>query len=59
VIFFPPEIVEQVLEAAETNVALEARERDLLRGWRHRFRDVYPLSPELREQWERDRRPRE
>jgi len=59
VIFFPPEIVEQVLEAAETNVALEAYERDLLRGGQHRFRDVYPLSPELREQWERDRRPRE
>ena len=55
VIFFPPEIIDEVLEAAERNVALEDHERELLIEGQHRFRDVYPLSPALREEWERSR----
>ena len=32
------------------------RERDLLRRQQHRFRDVYPLNPELRKQFEEERK---
>lgn len=56
-VFFPPEMVETVLERAAETVAVEAHERELMRGRQHRFRDVYPLSPELREEWERSQRP--
>ena len=59
IIFFPPEIVDDVLEAAANNVAVEDHARELLHGGEHRFRDVYPLSPELREEFERSRRPPE
>lgn len=52
VLFFPPEVVRSVLESASTREALEAHERELLRSRMHRFRDVYPLSPELRKKYE-------
>ena len=55
VLFFPPELVPDVLRAAEEQAALEEHERDLLRSGEHRFRDVYPLSPALRREYERDR----
>ena len=54
-LFFPPELVGSVLESAAERSALEDYERELLRSQMHRFRDVYPLSPELREQFERQR----
>ena len=55
VLFFPPELVPDVLRAAEEQAALEEHERELLRSGEHRFRDVYPLSPALRREYERDR----
>ena len=55
VLFFPPALVPDVLRAAEEQAALEEHERDLLRSGEHRFRDVYPLSPALRREYERDR----
>ena len=55
VLFFPPELVPDVLQAAEEQAALEEHERELLRSGEHRFRDVYPLSPTLRREYERDR----
>ena len=55
VLFFPPALVPDVLRAAEEQAALEAHERELLRSGEHRFRDVYPLSPALRREYERDR----
>ncbi len=55
VLFFPPALVPDVLRAAEEQAALEEHERDLLRSGEHRFRDVYPLSPALRGEYERDR----
>ena len=55
VLFFPPELVPGVLRAAEEQATLEEHERDLLRSGEHRFRDVYPLSPALRQEYERDR----
>ena len=58
VLFFPPELVPAVLAAAAERAALEEHERNLLRSREHRFRDVYPLSPELREEYERRTRDR-
>ncbi len=56
VLFVPPEVVPSVLESAAAREALEDHERELLRSRMHRFRDVYPLSPELREEYEKRRR---
>ena len=55
ILFFPPGLVREVLRAAEEQADLEEHERDLLRSGEHRFRDVYPLSPELRREYERGR----
>ena len=55
VLFFPPELVGSVLASAADRAELEDYERDLLSSGQHRFRDVYPLSPELREEYERQR----
>ncbi len=55
VLFFPSSLVPDVLRAAAEQAALEEHERDLLRSGEHRFRDVYPLSPALRREYERDR----
>jgi len=54
VIFFPPQLVESVLNKAHAKVAMENFQRELLRKKEHRFRDIYPvLSPELQEEFER------
>ena len=56
VLFFPSALVPDVLRAAKRRqAALEEHERELLRSGEHRFRDVYPLSPALRREYERDR----
>ena len=55
ILFFPPALVPEVLRAAEEQSAVEEYERDLLRSGEHPFRDVYPLSPELRREYERSR----
>ena len=55
VLFFPPHLVGDVLRAAEEQAALEEHERELLQSGEHRFRDVYPLSPALRREYERRR----
>ena len=55
VLFFPPQLVGEVLRAAEEQAALEEHERELLRSGEHRFRDVYPLSPALRREYEERR----
>jgi regulator of RNase E activity RraA len=58
VLFFPPQILEQVLNEARAKVSMENFQRDLLRTKQYRFRDVYPvLSPELLEQYQRDHKP--
>lgn len=55
VLFFPPEILEEVLEAAEEHEAEEEFQRELLMQRRYRFKDIYPLSPPLRAEYERRR----
>ena len=57
-LFFPPNLVPLVLESAAERDALEEYERELLRSQMYRFRDVYPLSPELREEYEAQRQRR-
>ena len=52
VVFFPPSIADEVIARATRIVEKENYERDLVRRKQHRFRDVYPLNPELRKQFE-------
>ena len=56
VIFFPPELIDSVIAGATDTVVTEAYQRELLRSGAHRFRDVYPLSPALRDAYEKQRR---
>ena len=54
VVFFPPSIADEVIARAARVVTQENYERDLVRKKEHRFRDVYPLSPELRKKFEEE-----
>jgi regulator of RNase E activity RraA len=56
VVFFPPSIADQVIERATRIVEQENHERDLVRKKQHRFRDVYPLNPELRKKFEEEKK---
>jgi len=57
-LFFPPGLAQPVLDAAAARSDLEEFERELLRSEMYRFRDVYPLSPELRDEYDTQRRQR-
>jgi 4-hydroxy-4-methyl-2-oxoglutarate aldolase len=46
-IFFPPELLDDVLQKGSEHEALEDYERHLVRERQYRFRDVYPPAPEL------------
>jgi regulator of RNase E activity RraA len=52
VVFFPASIADEVIARATRIVEQENYERDLVRKKQHRFRDVYPLNPELKKQFE-------
>jgi regulator of RNase E activity RraA len=56
VLFFPASIANEVIERAARVVEQENYERALVRKKEHRFRDVYPLDPELRKQFEEERK---
>jgi regulator of RNase E activity RraA len=56
VLFFPGSIAADVLERATRQAEVEEYERKLTREKKHRFRDVYPLNPELRKQYEEERK---
>ena len=56
VVFFPASIADQVIERASRIVEQEDYERDLVRKKLHRFRDVYPLNPELKKQFEESKK---
>jgi regulator of RNase E activity RraA len=58
VIFFPAAIADQVIERAARIVEQEDYERSLVRKKEHRFRDVYPLNPELKKQFEEEKKGR-
>ena len=53
IFFFPPVLVEQVLEYADMVADREAFQLKLLEDKEYRFRDIYPLSKELQEEFER------
>jgi regulator of RNase E activity RraA len=58
VVVFPTSIAAEVIEMATATMEQEEYERKLTREKKHRFRDVYPLSPELRKEYEQQRRSR-
>ena len=51
-LFFPPEILDKVAQGARARQELENYERNLLKEKKYRIRDVYPLHPELRKEYE-------
>ncbi len=48
--FFPPELVDDVLEYANSVENREAFQLELLQNRSYRFRDVYPLTPTLQDE---------
>jgi regulator of RNase E activity RraA len=56
VLFFPPQLAGEVISRVRKFVAQEDYERELARQKKHRFRDVYPLSPELRKKFEQEQK---
>ncbi len=54
VLFFPPYLVEKVIQEATEVVDKENYERDLVRQKQYQFRDVYPLNQELQEKYENE-----
>jgi len=56
VVFFPAAIADEVIARATRIVAQENYERDLVRRKQHRFRDVYPLNQELKQQFEESKK---
>jgi regulator of RNase E activity RraA len=55
-VFFPASIVESVIQQSSRLVEQEDYERKLVGEKSHRFRDVYPLNPELRKKFEAERK---
>jgi len=53
VFFFPPSMVEIVLEYADLVADREEFQLELLEDREFRFRDIYPLSPELQAEFDR------
>ena len=53
IFFFPASLVERVLDYADESVAREAFQLQLLEDKEYRFRDIYPLSPELQAEFDR------
>lgn len=57
VLFFPPQLAEDVIKAAENTVYTEDFKREMMNSKKYRTRDVYPrLSPELEkvfEEWKK------
>jgi regulator of RNase E activity RraA len=56
VLFFPPQLAAEVIKLARQVVEQEEYERELVRQKKHRFRDVYPLNPDLRKKFEEEQK---
>ena len=53
VLFFPPQITEEVLKSAALTVNTENFKREMMRTGKYRSRDIYPkLSPELEKRYQ-------
>lgn len=57
ILFFPPQLAAEVIKEAKQLVKQEEYERSLVRQKKYRFRDVYPLNPELRKKFEAEQKP--
>jgi len=55
-VFFPPKIAAEVIRRAQATQDQEMYERKLATEKTHRFRDVYPLSPELKKEYEKQKK---
>jgi len=55
IFFFPPQLVDDVLAYAAESAAREEFQLDQLLEKDYRFRDIYPLSPQLQQEFERTR----
>ncbi len=57
VLFFPPQLIEDVIKAAENTIYSEEFKREMMNSGKYRTRDIYPrLSPEvekLYEEWKK------
>ena len=56
VLFFPPELLETVVKTARETEDREAYERKIMLMKKYRFRDIYPLSPALRQQYDQEKK---
>jgi regulator of RNase E activity RraA len=56
VLFFPPQLAAEVIKGAKATVKQENYERNLVRQKQYRFRDVYPLNPELHKKFEEEQK---
>ena len=53
VLFFPPQLADEAIKAAENTVYTENFKREMMRSKKYRARDIYPkLSPELEKTFE-------
>jgi regulator of RNase E activity RraA len=60
VLFFPPQLADDVIKAAEATVFAEDFKREKMRSLRYRARDIYPkLSPELEKEFEELKKKRQ
>jgi regulator of RNase E activity RraA len=55
-LFFPPQLAAEVIKRARQIVEEEDYERSLTRQKKYRFRDVYPLNPELHRKFEAEQK---
>lgn len=56
VLFFPAHLAAKVIESATETQHKENFERDRVREKKYRFRDIYPLNPELKKRYEEERK---
>ena len=54
VLFFPPQLADQVITRTKEFVAREDFEREMARLKKHRFREVYPLNSELKKKFDEE-----
>lgn len=52
VLFFPPEVADEVIRKSRQKAREEEFKRELVRSNKHRFRDIYPLNEALKKQYE-------
>ena len=57
--FFPPQLAAEVITKAQQVMEQEIYERNFVRQKKYRFRDVYPLNPELHKQFEAEQKAKE